>query len=428
MNVLIRNLLVVLLLAALMPAPAIADELIWEVRTGAGRSDNIARTETGELDETIGIAGLALDYEYTSRGFEVDINGDVEYRRYIDETFDDDSYGAANVDLQFNLVQNVFSWRIENRFGHTRPNPFRPETPTNRERTNSFATGPEILLPLGSSTGLGLSSRWSRNTFSRTDADNDSLRGILYLTRALSRNRSLSLNASVTDVQFDNTDLNRDFDIRVAYFGFASENSRGTINISLGYNELDDGIAEVQDGNYIDFALSRQISDRSRFDLNYSERLTYASDAFRNRQNLGFTSGETQGVAGIADPLEIRSGRVGINYEREITSFRFSVSALDEDFVSANGLDRETLEARIGGDRQFGRTWEGGVGVAFRRTDFDVGDRRDDDLIYSLDLSYRFTQVFRVALELTRVDRDSNIVGQNFVENVGFLTFRFGQR
>ena len=405
----------------------LADELSWEGRVGAGRSDNIGRVETDAVDETVAIAGLILDYRYESRGVEFDVAGDLEDRNYVDDTFDNDTFGFVTANLQLNLLQEALTWAVENRFGHTQTNPFAPETPANRERVNSIATGPDALLRLGSSTAVRVSARASRNTFSESDADNDSVRGLVSLQRALSARRSLSLNVTGNRIEFDD-DFNEDFDTRGAFFGLVSENSRGSVNLNLGYNELERaGVTE--DGRFIDVSIVRRLSDRTEFEFGYNEELTYASGVLSSGlDSVTNFSAETQRIAGVADPLEIREGRLGLSYERESGRLQLLLSGRDEAFLVENDLDRDTFDVRLDGERRFAATWSLGFDAVARRTDFDARSRQDDDLIAGVRLRVDFSETLSAELRVERFDRDSDEPGASFVDNSAFLTFRLGSR
>ena len=255
-----------LLLAAVSAVRA--NDLNWEARAAFSRSDNISRSHANEMKGSVVSAGLRLNYERASRGLDFNIDGDIEFRRYMDDIFDDDTLGFLNANLDLKFVEDVLTWKFENSFAHTKFDPFAPETPQNRERVNVMATGPELAVRIGPSVSLGASARLGRNVFSETNADNDSLRGLVFLEKALSRSRRVSLNVSANRVGFDNDGATRDFDRQAVFVGFSSRNAHGSVAVNIGYNKLDRSRQTNASGRYLNIAVVRQLSNRVRFDLN----------------------------------------------------------------------------------------------------------------------------------------------------------------
>lgn len=403
-----------------------AQELEYEWRVGAGHSDNIARTPDGEVDETVGLAGLELAYEHASRGFEATIDTDVEFRTYFDDTFDDDTRGAVNADLLFKLSEDFFTWGAEGRVGHTVTDPFAAETPENRERITNLATGPDFQLRIGNATIIGLSGRYADNSFEETNADNNVLRGNLFLRRALSRNRSLSFNVNGDRVEFDDTLINSNFDRQAAFIGFSSENSKGTLVVNAGYNELHDR-GTTFDGSFVQIDIDRNLTASTTFGISFDQQLTFASDLFDENQEPGLGFGDTQDIAGIANPFEVTQAAIDLNFNRQGNSLFVVVDWQEQEFVDNNLFGRSISSIRVGGGRALGRSFRVFFNASLRRTDFDEFDREDDDVSYGVGFRYQFNDTVAIELDVRRTDRDSDDPLAEFEETQGFLTLRFGR-
>ncbi len=248
----------------------------FEIRIGAAKSDNIARTDMFAIEETIALAGLNLDLQYESRKVWASLITDLEYRDYTNDTFDNEVVGSLDADVELQFAPEVFSWIIRDQFGNLVTNPFQANTPINRQYVNRFSTGPDLRLRFGSSTAIELGGRYHSNRFEISDIDSEERYARISLVRAMSPHRSISLNVTGSRIEFDNTVLNSNYDRRAAYLGFQSDAARGSLTLNLGINELDDD-GEVVDGNLINVSWDREISPSTTFTLAFREGLTDAA-------------------------------------------------------------------------------------------------------------------------------------------------------
>jgi hypothetical protein len=416
-----------ILTAALLVSTSIsANELDYELRTGVGHTDNVLRTEANTIDETVGVLGLELVYEHDSSGVELDIVTDAEYRHYADDTIDGDIVGSSALDLVLKLSPRFLTWGVEHRFGNVVADPFAPENPRTRENVNTIATGPNITIPFGGANSLGAIGRAASNAYSETDIDNKSLDGRVFFAHALSRTRNISLNVSATRVDFDNTVLNSSFDRQSAFVAFDSENSRGSIRLSLGVNELHDQ-GFVRDGKLIDLTFSREVTSSTSIELSASQQLTFAGELFNDLQQPGVDIQNAQSITGVADPLEVTRADAVVRFERSTNSFFASISARNDEFVNEIALDRSRIEARLGGSRRLGSLWRLNYSASLGWSEFDNDPREDDDLSFTVGLRRQLSQSLWLNFDLRHFARNSNEVDASYTENAGFLTLRYSR-
>ena len=403
---------------------ATAYDLDYELRIGVGHSDNIARTETNPIDETVGVLGVMLDYSHVTSGIDLSINGDVEYRNYLDDTFSNDTFGSINSDLIVTVSPRFMTWGVEHRFGHVVLDPFAPETPRTRERVNTISTGPNITIPVGNANSLGVTSRFSSNSYSETDIDNDTLSGQISFARAISSARTVSLNVSAVRVDFDNALFNSSFDRQSAFFEFDSQNSRGSINARIGINELhDQGVA--QEGELIELSIERQLSTRTSIEVLANQRLTFVGELFNNRQGPGQVFQNTQNIAGVADPLEIQRVEAIIRLASSSANLSASVSTQNEEYINQFQLDRSVLTLRVGANLQLASAWRFNFTAAATAREFDNDPREDDDLVMTIGLSRQLSRSFSLGLDFSRIERSSNQLGASYDENLAYLMLRY---
>jgi hypothetical protein len=405
---------------------AFADELAYGIEVGAIYSDNVARLEEKDSgEETIGLVGFNVDYSSESRGLETDILVDLQYHEYLDGSFDGEPFGAANADLKFILVPNLLNWQFQDRFGVINSDPLQASTPENREVMNVFSTGPELSLAIGKRTTVGLSATYRNTRFEESDSNSDALGGWLSLSRAVSPNRSLSLNLSAARVEFE-SELNSDFDRQAAYVGFNSRNSRGSIQVDVGYNELHDQ-GEVLDGTFFSINWSRKLSSRVGMTLGYNQRYSDTANIFGDFQNPGLGFGDTRNVSSLSEAFEFSRVSIGFDYSQDKTKAYIRISADEYDYVSSSSLNRSYDGIRVGVSRDFAGSWSASLDADYRRSVFDDQSREDDDKYLRGKISKRISRNLKLNLAYSLSDRSSDQSGRDYSENRLSLTISYDQ-
>ncbi len=399
-------------------------ELTYEVRIGASYSDNIRRSDADEEDETIAVGGLNVDWAAESRRFTGAFDADFEYRDYLDDTFESDNVSSADLNLEFKAAPDVFHWVVDNRFGTLRRNPFDAETPGNRENVNRLSTGPDFFARLGRKTRLAIQGRYASTNYEESDADSETLDGTVSLQRAVSPNRTLSLNLSAARVEFDDVQGTSGFDQYSAYVSINSEISRGTLRASLGANEVHDR-GDVFSGTFAELEWARQLSSLSRLTLSYSLRYSDAGDLFGRFDGLGTGTSRVREIVPVTDPLEVSRLAVTYRYNKNNVTYLLSAFASDDDYEVQNGLDRQRLGANADVSADFGRGWRLGADLGFRQSSFDTPDRSDDYLTGGVRIDRRLSRLFWISLQYNLDDRSSDAEAQDYRENRVTLWLRF---
>jgi hypothetical protein len=280
--------------AALLSGPALqADELTYDLRAGVGQSDNIARTETDTISETILGLGLGLDYAHDGNRVDASLVGDLEYYEYQDNTYDGNVLGNAIGNLTIGLVPEKFLWVFDDNFGQAQTDPFVPITPDTRENVNVFRTGPDLNIRLGSQNALRLLGRWGDTYYQKTPYDNQLWLGGAAFAHTLSQGSTLSFNASTSSVTYDDNSTGGDFDIQEYYGAYESAGARTRILAELGYRSLHQ-YDQTSGGVHLLVNVERDLSSSS------SIRLRLGSD-------YGDTGMQLVDLAGAGPPQAVDS-------------------------------------------------------------------------------------------------------------------------
>ena len=391
-------------------------EVDAEFRLGGTYSDNAGRVDANGISDTIASTGLWLDVSEVTKRFDGSLTASIDHNVYIEDTFDDETFASFAGDAEVQLVPRVFSWVVADRFGKLRTDPFQADIPTNRENVNRFSTGPVWNLRLGDVTAFRISGLYKNTYYETSDFDNDILSGSIALIRALSEARSISLNATASRIEYDNSDLYSNFDLQSAYLAIQSRMSRGELSAAVGVIQIhDNGI--TSDGLLAQVTWKRNISAASSISLEYDQRFSDSGDLFERYQEISRSNDTSLPVLGSADPLEISRVAVGYQFARRSNGLNLSFSHGQYDYEIDDFLDRDLSELRFSARRQFGTAWHARIGASAYRTKYDQSEREDDDLELSFTIGRQLSRKLALDLRVRRIDRDSNTEGFDYEEN-----------
>jgi len=411
---------ILLVAAAASPMVAFA-EIEATVRVGVGYSDNIARTETNKIDETLGTVGLEFAATREEGRLTGRFGADVEYISYFDSTFDDDFYGRADLLGDFAIVRDVFSWRVENSWGQVRRDPFEVINPGNVENINYFATGPDLTLRFGPRTRMLVSGRWSDTAYQDTPRDFNRLSGSLAFERSLSDRASLSLNASTASIEYDDALFGNDYDAHEFFGRFRAEGVRTRLQFDAGYTEIEDDIDST--GNpLLRIEVERDVSPRSTLRLAAG---TEFSDAGRLFQGGGLDSGVSD-VIGAGSAFERRYIGLGWTLDAQRTRFGAGVDYREEIYDDLGTLDRDVTSFYANLERSLTEVLRFGLGLRYEMEQYDSGELDDDRLRLNGNVGWDIIQRLVLSFEYEYFQGDSNTPLREYDESRAWL--RLGYR
>jgi len=216
-----------------------ADEFYYDLRVGGGHSDNIMRTSTDPIGETVLGLGASLDYAYAGSRVDASLVGDVVYYEYLEDAFDSNVVGNVVGDLRAALVPETFTWVFGNNFGQTLTDPFEAVTPDTLENINYFETGPDFTIRLGSRNSLEIFGRWTDTWYEKNPYNNQGWQGGVALAREMSRGATIALNATIVTANYSDLPSSNDYQIQEYFGSYEMTGARTSITAELGYRSLE---------------------------------------------------------------------------------------------------------------------------------------------------------------------------------------------
>lgn len=393
-----------------------AQTLDWSVDVGAQHSDNIGRTTANEESETVASAGIAFDVNADRPRLDADIAADVRYRDYLDDAFDNEVVGGLSGLVTYAFLPERFTWVAQDNFGQIANQRQAVETPDNRQNVNYFTTGPDLTLPLGRQTRLLLSGRWSDAYYENTLEDNESLDGSIALIRQLSDTTSLSLNGSVTEVEYDEEAAFAEYEIREAFLRFEATGSRTTFGGDFGYTELRQA-GESSDGLLARAEITRRVASRSRVMLQAGTEFSTTADTFRRDQSVGGIEVGNDLAAVSSDAFRTDFAYLIWSTDWQRSLFNATLSTREETHELLTELDREQVDATLTWSRQLSRVLDIDLVGGYLQEEFIESGFKFDEWLAGAGLSWQFSRRFSLRMQLDHLEGSSEDGSRDYEEN-----------
>lgn len=401
-------------------SPAWAD-LNYGIEAGVGYSDNIARVDVDETDETIGTLGLNLRWTERTRRIDGDATVDLSYFEYLDNTFDSEVLGTANGLLVLGIVPERFTWFFQDSFGQAQSDPFAPSTPETRENLNYFTTGPTLNFNFGSNTSLRLTGRYSATTYERSPLDAERTSVGAALARQLSASSEVAFNVVEESIDFD-APASTDYDRRNAFLSYELDGARTDITAEAGYTwlERDEPGSEDTGGSLLNLSVIREISASSNLHLSLGTQLTDAGEALRGSLESGAVGGAD--ITASPDPFENRNVSLAWNFSRNRTDFSLGASWNEDRYEEQTQFDRTRMSYEAQFTRRLSPNLDFGLLATMGEEDFDSAGLDSEEVTAGASLTWRPGRTIGFRLTADRYDRNTSNGTGEYVENRYFLT------
>jgi hypothetical protein len=407
--------------------PAAGADLDYRVSVGAGHSDNIQRAPVNEIDEDIASAGLRFAFDERTARLRADIVGDLAYYDYLDDTYDSEVVGNIYADTLFALVQDRLTWAVNDQFGQVLTDPFLPSTGENRENINYFSTGPDFLMGLGSQMRVRIGARYALVDYEESPLDSTNTGGQLALIREISDRSSMSLNASVQQIEYD-AQPGADFDQLETYLRYQVEGSRTNLDVDAGFSQLDREAGDGTEGGLLlRVDASRRISGSSTVTLGLGREFTTSAGAFAGAQGIINVGLDAAPGRQTPDPFTLDQARLGWNFTRNVTSLSVSAGLAKRSYDDNPVLDQSTttLAARL--RRELSPTTSLELFASQTAVQFEPPAPDYQDMTAGASFGWRLTRNLTLDLRYDLFKRSADSAATEYTENRLWLSISYGR-
>jgi hypothetical protein len=423
-------------------APVLAGQVDYGTGLALGHDSNITRSPTDPRAEWTQSLFGGVGYAERTADLRAELLAQVERRNYVRNTYKDDTIYFLHGLAVWAIVPQQLSWTVEDVATEGLLSLTVPDTPTNRVNTNSLSTGPQLTFRANPTNTPILGARYGRYDI-EGPGDNQRYSGYAGWSSKFSELDTLSLNYVATRVNFKPPSLYTDFlrqDQFLRYERVSLPNSLvvegrvsppppnslivevGTTRIQRnGGQETRGRLARVaalyalSSGSAVRLLLSDQISD-SATDL--IRGLPYAANtAMMPVIPAEAVAAVPLGGSNVATTDIYRSQRGELTYVMRSGHIEFSLQGYTRrvDYVT---LDQDYSEAGGGLTLTWiqSRTLRIYAAANYAKRTFPSLDERDTDRSSYLGVIYRLTPSLFVSAEGQRIERESNVPLQNFLD------------
>lgn len=401
--------------------PAIAGELSYGAYVGMGHTDNIERVNDDKQAESIASIGAQLSLEHESRRLTTSITSRLEYRDYLDNTFDSEVIGNLVGNALFDIVEERLTWTIEDTFGQSTVNQFAPVTPGNRENVNYLSTGPDLTLPFLSRNKLVVRGRLADVNYESSNLGNQRIRGELALQRDLSEASNASINATSEQVDFEDDTQFIDYDRNEGFLNYSANSARTNLSIDGGITEIRSQ-GEKQDTWLGRIAFTRHVSSAATLTFEVGHDFSDAGTIFVELESL-LQPGSTDPVPvqQTATPFENTYGLLRGEFSGRRTEVRLQAGYNDEKYQDQSTFDRTRLTLLLTLERDLSSVISAHVGGNYSRQDYDTLGRTFADMTATLGMRWNFGRASYVSLDYQYLDRSDDLSTAEYSANEVWL-------
>lgn len=391
-------------------------------RAGGLYTDNLTLTEDDQIEEWVGVGAVGFWVDHDGPGLRANATGELEYRNYNGQ-YSDETLFSMNAVGEGIISRERVSWWLEDYFRQAAVDPFVPPTPDNRQDANFFSTGPEAKWRLAPVHSLIAGARYNQYYFSKSVLD--SLRPSAYAKWLydFSPRTDISLNVAAMGVDYSNQRVNENYQRADATVELKRDMVTGSLELEGGFSRIDRDRSDNIDGHIARFLWEYELNSVSEVSLfAVSQYTDVGQDIYRSAERGGAVSLLNEQL--ISDIYQVNSGELTYRRHRGLSRLRLSGQWREENYDTAS-LDRE--RQRAFGEFRWGlsRLTTAGVRAWYRKDDYRVGDRKDRDSFIALLLDWRLSRSLYLNFELSRRERNSNVVDASFTENRGLLMLRY---
>ena len=393
---------------------------------------NVGRTEDDEVSDWIQIPNASLVASHDVGDLELDAAYRFERRIYNEDVFDDRNRFTGRANLLWNALPERLQFFATNTRTEATINSIAQNVEDNRQLVRSTSAGPRLLFNPRGGDQFSFEYRYTlvqeddSNFFGEgVDADSDRNRFSLAYELGISTNRSLTLQASREEVDFDDPGT-ADLDIDNASLSYQSRSETLELMATAGYTDISrtQGLASVN-GFVGNVSLRWALSGSKDLRINARRNL---NDQSQDLQRGTGTFGQPTVVdnSGLNDVFEEDS--IGVNYSSRFgrNTFGLAFRYQTQDFATVN---RDEDENRFSAtfSRRHTPTVSSSLSASFTQRDFRFTGIEDDFLNIAGQIDWQATKRLRLALGARYEDRDSPNADVFITPTPGFSSFSFSE-
>lgn len=410
------------------------DGLNYRFGLSLEHSDNMARRPVA-VAETVVAPTLGFAYLMQGGRGEFEAAGSVSYRHYVDGRFDDEVNQTLGATGNWVFLPERLSWAFQGAIADQPLDPFRVDSPENRQRTHVFSTGPTLALRPTTRTRVLGELRYMNTRAERTpEFDGSRLGAAVRTLFALDASRTISAELESFDVDYQQNLLAPDYRRNNAFIRYARLGAKGELNADVGYSQVrfDQVVPGLDRTLSLPLARLRMgyaLTDLSQLEVDvqrgFGDSAQDLLDGAPRAEDFALPIGRAslQSATLSADLFKQTGGRIGLSRRSQTTAMRFDGQWRRQEYLRPTGLDQTIRGFSVSANRQVRATFSVGAQAATEWRKFDSISREDRDTRLAIVADWRTSRRTGVSFEVSRGQRQSTDALQDYTDNRVLLSF-----
>jgi len=424
-NSAIGKIYVAVFAAAVCASPvAVAVDFTSTISAGLKYTDNARLTSQNEEDDWIVSGDLTASLIETGGPFDANVNSSLRYQDYVNGTYSDRTYFNLGALLAWKQIANRLEWQASDFFSQTQVNSTDPNTPNNLQNTNVFSFGPNINFPISGRQSISVSPVFRDFYYENSDTDNQQYGVNAGWYYQMYPTLNVGLNGSVTEVRYDNDNVNSDF-TRTSYQGVLSGNRpRSVYTLRLGVTNIDRDNFDDQNGASGSLDWLFTVSGRSSLRAFLSSDLNDTSSAYYSSQ-IDPDTGDYANVQTSGDVLRNNTARVTYTRDGTVVMTRVWTEFRDLNYDVAPD-DRRVMVVGTSLDRRISPMTTAGVYGRYNRTKKTDITRTDKTYVAGGIMGFNLSRKLSANIDLQYQKKTSTQAVDEYSEYSVFAGITYG--
>jgi len=257
---------------------------------GVGESDNVNLSATHPESQTLTAANLFFDLIRSGSRLNLNAVGNFSDTDYLQGAYSNQVLGRFDGLANVTLWEHHLRWLVRDDYGDSQVDVLESLTPVNLQRINIFSTGPDLTLQPTLASFVDLQGLYARNDWQDDPFSGNTETGTVTVGHQLSPAASLSLVGQVQQEQFDNTTVNKNYQVREYYGHYALTAARTSVDLQGGLEQAND-TGSWTSSPLVRVAITRGVSPFSTVTVSGGREYSNAMGNF-----AGIDTGATGGI------------------------------------------------------------------------------------------------------------------------------------
>lgn len=383
------------------------------VRIGYMATDNVGRDAVEAEDARIGVFQLVSNWEHVGSRAEAIVAGNLSYRNYSDDQFDDEFRGNLFAGINFEMLPDALSWKLTNHYANAAVDPLETAGPENTQYYDILETGPHLALRPGNRHEIEISAARARAEAEVSPVDHDRDMMFSSWAYAFSELSDIFVSVAAKTLTFDDDLEAVDFDQQEALVGIDSRRRNLNYSLQAGRSQIEMETGEKHATTVGRFNVAARRTTNSRVYFYLARRLGDTTGLL-NRELL--EPGNIWSIAAASDPYIAKSA--SFTYTRGVRGRQWSaiLSGNRVDYFISR-FDRDQRGLRLNSELALTRSLIIDMSAAHARQNYLQSGRIDRLSELRAELDYRLDRRWSLITGLRHVVANSTDPQYEFKEN-----------